>query len=393
MGLENRIVYDIVDVVEGTCKLKQAFEKYWDNYIIGYSYKTNSLPWVVDYFYKAGCYAEVVSEHEYKLGQYMNIRPEHFIYNGPIKTQQSMIDALINDAYVNLDAWREIDWLDQLPKDRHYNLGIRVNYDIEQVCLGQSSGGSEGGRFGFCYENGELKRAIDTILDKGLKIAGLHLHNSSKTRSIDIYKASAIKACEIVNRYGLELEFVDIGGGFFGGLSNKPQFDDYLSVIFAELSKYFDSQKTKLILEPGMALIGSPISYVTSVIDVKDTTYGRFVVTDGSRTQIDPLMRKTNYFYSIEQKENKLSFGKQIVSGYTCMENDRIFIAENKPELQVGDLITYEKVGAYTMCLTPLFIKYFPAVYVDDKNGMTLVRREWEPYDYASGSFIGGEEL
>ena len=377
----------------GICKLKQAFDKYWNNYIVGYSYKTNSLPWVADYFYKAGCYAEVVSEHEYKLGQYMKVSPERFIYNGPIKSQESMIDALMNGAYVNLDAWREIDWLDQLPKDRHYNLGIRVNYDIEQACPGQSSSGSEGGRFGFCYENGELKRAIDTILNKGFKIAGLHLHNSSKTRGIDIYRASAIKACELAKRYGLELDFVDIGGGFFGGLSNKPQFGDYLRVISSELSNYFNSQKTKLILEPGMSLIGSPVSYVTSVIDVKDTTYGRFVVTDGSRTQIDPLMRKTGYFYSIEQAENKPSFVKQVVSGYTCMENDRIFVAENKPELQVGDLITYEKVGAYTMCLTPLFIKYFPAVYVEDKDGITLVRREWEPQDYVSGSFVGGEEL
>ena len=36
--------------------------------------------------------------------------------------------------------------------------------------------------------------------------------------------------------------------------------------------------------------------------------------------------------------------------------------------LTVGDLITYHKVGAYTMCLTPLFIKYFTDVYVRD-NG------------------------
>ena len=33
MGLENRIVYDIVDVVEGTCRLKQALikDKRFDN--------------------------------------------------------------------------------------------------------------------------------------------------------------------------------------------------------------------------------------------------------------------------------------------------------------------------------------------------------------------------
>lgn len=38
-----------------------------------------------------------------------------------------------------------------------------------------------------------------------------------------------------------------------------------------------------------MAVIGAPISYVTTVVDVKDTEYNRFVVTDGTRTSIDPL--------------------------------------------------------------------------------------------------------
>lgn len=377
----------------GIYTLKRAFEQYWNNYIIGYSYKTNALPWVVDYFMKAGCYAEVVSEHEYKLGQYLKVQPECFIYNGPIKTEKTMVEALLAGAYVNIDAWREIEWLDQLPKDKHYNLGIRVNYDIEQACPGQSSSGAEGGRFGFCLENGELKKALGAIADKGFKVEGLHLHNSSKTRGVDIYRASSKKACEIVQTYGLELEFVDIGGGFFGGLSNKPQFGDYLRCISSELSRCFDSRRTKLILEPGMALIGSPISYVTSVIDVKDTTYGRFVVTDGSRTQIDPLMRKSGYFYSIEQKKEMPEIPKQVVSGYTCMENDRIFVAEDKPELRVGDRIVYDKVGAYTMCLTPLFIKYFPAVYVEENGDIALVRREWAPQDFLKGSLIGGNEV
>lgn len=48
-------------------KLKLALEKYWDNSIIGYSYKTNALPWVVKHFDKLGCYAEVVSEDEYNF--------------------------------------------------------------------------------------------------------------------------------------------------------------------------------------------------------------------------------------------------------------------------------------------------------------------------------------
>lgn len=31
-------------------KLVAALERYWNNYIIGYSYKTNAIPWVIQYF-------------------------------------------------------------------------------------------------------------------------------------------------------------------------------------------------------------------------------------------------------------------------------------------------------------------------------------------------------
>ena len=31
-------------------KLENALKKYWNNYIIGYSYKTNALPWIIKHF-------------------------------------------------------------------------------------------------------------------------------------------------------------------------------------------------------------------------------------------------------------------------------------------------------------------------------------------------------
>ena len=50
---------------------------------IGYSFKTNSLPWVLSFMKEHGCYAEVVSENEYELAEYIGF--EHIIYNGPVK--------------------------------------------------------------------------------------------------------------------------------------------------------------------------------------------------------------------------------------------------------------------------------------------------------------------
>ena len=372
--------YFVIDKAEldgAVAKFKAALDKYWPNWIAGYSYKTNSTPWIIEYFRDNGFYAEVVSDDEYDLA--CAIGCSRKIYNGIIKSKETFLESVKNGDIVNIDSDREIEWLDELVDKTSVKVGIRVNFDIEKMCPGQSQEPEEGGRFGFCYENGELIRAIDKIRSKGVTLAGIHLHQSSKTRSLDIYRAICEVAVKVASEYDLDLEYVDVGGGFFGGLPGKPQYDDYMALMSSILSERFSPDKTALIVEPGMALIGSPISFVTSVTDVKKTSYSTFVVTDGSRCNIDPLMKKTGYFYDTKYADDDREImDKQIISGYTCMEHDRLFIMENAKELKEGDRIIYHKVGAYTMCLSPLFIKYHPDIYVDDGGNMTLVRPRWD---------------
>lgn len=368
-------------------KLTDALDKHWNNYIIGYSYKTNALPWIIKHFDSLGCYAETVSEDEYNLAKLVGVAKDKIIYNGPIKTKETFTDALRNKCIVNIDSQREINWLDEIEEKKRI-IGVRVNFDIEKMCPGQSQCPGDGGRFGFCYENGELAKALNLLLKKKVKIAGLHFHTSSKTRGLDIYRAIAEVACKIQKEFGLSLDYIDIGGGFFGGLPNKPQFDEYFSMIENILSECFTKEKTKIIVEPGMAVIGTPISYVTTVIDVKDTEYNRFVVTDGTRTSIDPLMTKSSYFHSFRLQEETEIHSKQVICGYTCMEHDRLFEVKNGQTLQIGDQIIYDKVGAYTMCLTPLFINYFPDVYIEENDKLKLVRKAWKPEQYIMNSII-----
>lgn len=379
--------YYVIDKTEldfNFLKLKNALEKHWNNFIIGYSYKTNALPWIVKEFDRKGCFAEVVSEDEYELAKTVGVRKNQVIYNGPIKTKESFLEALISGAIVNIDSQREIEWLNELPQGS-FNVGVRVNYDIEKMCPGQSQCPSDGGRFGFCYENGELKKAIDSIRKKGFDVFSLHLHVSSKTRGLDIYDSISRLACVLKKEFDLKLKYIDVGGGFFGGLPTKPSFEKYISLISSNLSDVFSPEETTLVVEPGMALIGACVDYVSTVIDVKDTSYNRFVITDGTRTSIDPLMTKSSYFYELESKNEEI-MDKQIICGYTCMEHDRLFVLSNDRKLSVGDKITYHKVGAYTMCLTPLFIKYFPDVYLRENGALTKVREKWTANEYIQKS-------
>ncbi len=375
------------DILEnGIELLKDALKRDWNNFCIGYSFKTNSLPWVVEKMKQEGFYAEVVSENEYDLACKHNF--EHIIYNGPVKGKRTFFHALEHGAIINLDAKRELDWLEESGR-KDVVVGLRVNFNLEAVCPGETSGAEEGSRFGFSYETGEFLWAMNRLKEMGVKLAGLHLHTSSKTRSINIYRALAVKACELKREFDLKLSFIDIGGGYFGGMDNRPKFPDYTKVISEELSKEFSMEDTMLIMEPGTSLITPPVEYLSTVVDVKKTYANVIVTTDGSRIDIDPQYAKKSYFHKfLYQESDRKMAEKQVICGLTCMENDRLFVTENSKELQVGDQISYQKAGGYTMCLTPLFIRYFPNVYLEDKGEYKLVREAWSAEEYSQKSSI-----
>jgi diaminopimelate decarboxylase len=371
-------------------ELNQALLATWGNYSIGYSYKTNSLPWIIDFMNKKGCYAEVVSNVEFELALKCGNLYKNIIFNGPNKGKSHFLKAIEEGSIVNIDSWNEIKWLEELSLTSDIGIGIRVNFDLEKECPSETVMGDEGGRFGFSYENGDLKKIIDQINSMNhIKVNGIHLHNSSKTRSIKIYEAIARKACEIANLFDYELDFINVGGGFFGGLPDKPTFLEYMQAISTVLHNRFSSTHTKLIVEPGASLIASPISFLCEVIDVKDTTKKRIVTVNGSRNNIDPFMNKTNYFLDLlVQSENRNEIKEQVVCGYTCMEHDRLIKLEGKKELVTGDRLLFNNVGSYTMCFSPLFIEYFPIVYVKKENTFTVVREAWGIEEYCQKSII-----
>lgn len=371
------------ELTENVNKLHEALEKFWSNYTIGYSCKTNSLPWIINFMKENNCAAEVVSDIEYNLAKEIGYIDENIIFNGPNKGREKLIKSIKNGVIVNLDSLREIQWLKDECFEKEFGIGVRVNFDLDKECPNETSFGRDGSRFGFSFETGELENVIKEINNiNNLKVKGIHIHYTAKTRSINIYNVLAKKACEIAKLFDYELEYLDIGGGFFGGVPNKPSYEEYMRVISNELSKVFNKSKTKLIVEPGSALIGSPIDFVCEVVDVKDTFAKRIVTVNGSRNNIDPLMIKSNYFFNIESK-NKNIINEQIICGYTCLDYDRIIKLENKSELKIGDKIIFNKVGAYTMSLSPLFIEYFPDVYVKkEDNPIICVRERWSIKEY-----------
>ena len=326
---------------------QDALKSIWPNSQLSYSVKTNSLPWLLEYLHKKNVYAEVVSDEEYLLAKKCGFFDNQIVFNGPIKENDSFVSALEHGAIVNIDSKRELELVKKANKIYGDNIGIRINPNPEMFDVGDIGYLEDGFRFGFSDATGELEMAIDNVREKSNSI-GLHLHCNSVTRNKAVYVVLAKYAVELIKKYSLNVSYIDMGGGFFGGVPGKTTQKEYITAIKDVLEQAVDTKRTKLIVEPGSAIIGSVVDLITSVVDVKETSHARIVTTDGSRIHIDPLWKKKGYMYSIETK-NEEKINKQIICGYTCMDHDRLMTIEREKKLSVGDKIVYHRVGAYSM--------------------------------------------
>lgn len=381
--------------------LKQALTDNWGNWIVGYSVKTNSLPWLLCYMKEQGFYAEIVSGTEYRLVKSLGFPDDQIIYNGPIKEKEIFTNILLAGGLVNLDSSEEPAWLAELSArfpDQTFSVGLRVNCDIASLCPEEVLVEEEGGRFGYCYENGALAEVIRSLRAlPNVKISGLHLHSSTQSRTVNVYAALARTAVKIAQEYELNLSYVDMGGGYFGGRDDKPDYRDYFPAICRELRAAFDPKETVLIAEPGVSLISRATTFATTVLDVKPIRNHVFLVTDGSRTNLNPLVTRHVYPHHIEYADapdDRPAVPSQWVTGFTCMEYDRLFEIKDGPALKKGDRIIYDTAGGYTMCLNPLFIHYFPPVWVTKRDGSLFkARGQWDVEEFMQKNYTEGDTL
>ena len=106
-----------------------------------------------------------------------------------MKSKETFLKAVTDGAIVNIETWREIEWLTELPKDKLYKVGIRININISEVSPKDEANANDNSRFGFSFENGDFKKAIIAINKlNNVRVVGIHTHREPKTRSVNFYR-------------------------------------------------------------------------------------------------------------------------------------------------------------------------------------------------------------
>lgn len=375
-------VLDANEIGQNFYDFKNALASKWsEKSHVAYSVKTNPLPWILSKARTLGCLAEVVSDDEFDLALAQGFAPSEIVFNGPIKSKEWLYFALRNQAYVNIDSRREVEWVKEFAAANSHpvKIGVRVNIELEKYCPGETLFEEHHGRFGFSFESGDFARVVEELrsFDAGtIVVSGLHMHATTRSRSTNVYRTLARFAARIVEECGLSPEYIDIGGGFFGGGPlNIGAYEEYVAAIGSELERVCSPNSVELIVEPGGAVICTPGYYVGRVIDVKNILEERYVVTELSRINIDHEMKKTAYNLTLHAASAD-TCPSQIVCGYTCMDSDRLCELTNATELAPGDAVVINNAGAYSMAFTPsMFIKYPPAIYIKEGDTVELERQ------------------
>lgn len=370
-----------------------AFRRRYPKVIAGYSFKTNYLPELCRIAKVEGAFAEVVSEMELELA--IRLGFQNIIFNGPIKKKDSLLKAIKCHAVINLDSEYEIDTLCSIKLENPelpIRAGIRVNV---QLCDEQGNStiqcGLRHGRFGF--PSSILGKSIQRLKSVGISICSLHGHTSSSDRAVLNYKVITNYMISVCEKFQLDdLEYFDIGGGFFGAapegldLTNRPSYQDYANVVLDRVLKsdWFMAHRPNIVIEPGSSVVSNVFEYYTKVYQIKKIGGKNYVVVDGSVFDVKPTLHNGNLphsFFSDNYNEEVIECD---VVGSTCMEKDVLLHDVLLPRLSAGDYLQFRGVGAYTISLTPSFINFLaPIVSVVDSS-FKLVRRRQNIEDILS---------
>lgn len=383
-------ILDVNKLRENYKKINTAFNNRYKNFIIGYSYKTNYIPYLCKELSELGAHAEVVSRLEYDLAIKIGVDPKKIIFNGPIKSQEDISLALDNGSKINIDSIYEIDFIKdycQKNKEKQVKVGLRVNFDLSTDGISPISDGYEVSRFGICLENGDLKSAISKLRAiNNVEIVGLHGHFSTSMRSTESYAKITQGLCNIAKKFELNnLEYIDIGGGISGEVPKSlrkyaPTFDEYAETVCSILNNnfgHFEHEPT-LILEPGISMVANVFLFVAKVIESKVIRNHHFVVVDGSVHNIKPTLHNSNLPMTVLRKRENSSNREKVfnIVGYTCMEKDYLAHKIHAELPQRGDYVIFENVGAYTIVFTPPFIKERPAIIAVEQERSFVIRKK-----------------
>jgi ornithine decarboxylase len=340
-----------------------AFKRHLPRVQAYYAVKANPDPEIIKTLFSIGASFDVASIAEFNL-VYGNIRNlpakvrqdfiwDKVVYSNPIKDQRTLQEL---DQYKPLVAYDNAEEIKKVRKHApHAGLILRIRVPNTGSMVELSS------KFGAAP--GEAADLIAMAFDAGLTVEGLGFHVGSQCTNFENYVqalSTSASIMEEVEGRGFSLKLLDIGGGFPARYDRHVRpFRELARILSVELNRLFP-KSLEILAEPGRFMVGTAATLVAEVIGKSERDGKRcYYINDGIyHTFSGVLFDHCQYHLKAFKKGPKQI---SAVFGPTCDALDTISQAEELPELNLGDLVYSENIGAYTHASSTYFNGFPPA--------------------------------
>jgi diaminopimelate decarboxylase len=356
-----------------------------------YSMKANPNASLVALFGELADGLDVSSGRELQVALWSGVSPDRIFFVGPSKSEQEIEEAVRSRiGCLIVESERELGHANRIAERLRLSVqvALRINPAFDAVGAKLKMGGTAR-QFGIDEERIEqVVHASESLA--AISLIGLHAYvgtrildwNTAVTNTREIL-GLALRVHQLT---GLQLKFVDIGGGF--GVAYFPgehpfdlqRFAQEARPVVEDFSRLMPD--TRIVMELGRFLVAEAGVYVTQVRYTKNSRGQKFALVSGgmnhhqATTSIGSIV-KNHFPIKILNKVERPAEENVFVCGPLCTPGDVLGRMVHLPLVEEGDLIGILNSGAYGMTASPLeFISHsWPREILVYRGTDYLVRR------------------
>jgi len=345
-------IYDAAGIGQSAQTMYKAFD--WaSGFRNFFAVKALPNPRILALLKKEGMGVDCSSLAELILAEKSGYRGEDIMFTSNDTSAEEFKKADELGAIINLDDITHIQYLEETIGKLPELLCFRFNPGPERtgnVIIGNPAEAKYG------LTRNQIFQAYETCLKKGVKRFGIHTMVASNELDPSYFVETARMmfelAREIKQDLGIELEFINLGGGF--GIPYLPDQDPLdINHISQGINKLYEEMladftaKPKLYFECGRYITG-PHGYLVSSVLHKKNTYREYVGLDASMANLmRPGMYNAYHHITVLGKENEHADHTYDVTGSLCENNDKFAIQRVLPKIDIGDTIAIHDTGAH----------------------------------------------
>lgn len=334
-------------------------------------YAVKANPFIISYTEPLVERLEVCSEGEFEICESVKAPMEKIVVSGVYKTP-AFIERIVNQyesiGIYTIESITHYELLKNLAKKYSKRLPVLIRITSKNQ---------------FGVSEMDLDEILKDNPEEYLDIKGLQYFSSTQKNSIKKFRRELTYLSELIQKiedeYGIRIEEMEYGTGFPVSYFPAESFDE--EQLFADFNEVLEllPSEVKVTLEIGRSIAASCGSYITSVVDMKENSAGKFAIVDGGINHLvyygQSMAMKQPVFELLPTRESNET-QEWNICGSLCTVNDIMVKALPLPKLEIGDMLCFKNAGAYCMCegISLFLSRELPAVAVIENNKAKLLR-------------------